>query len=169
MDVSPDPNAGTPGQIDNNFVSVPITRNRTDQFDVRVDHNLSSQFNLFGRYSFSDTNLFQPSFRPGLSEGSRNDTFGSALWRSQAVAVGGTWVLSSTLVSEMRFGFARGNFFQTPPNFGSGCPEQLIGLKGAADGREHLRRHSGDPTDHCDRTPHRSHHIGAAVSNAALL
>ena len=93
VDVSPDPNTGTPGQIDNNFVSVPITRNRTDQFDVRVDHNLSSQFNLFGRYSFSDTNLFQPSFRPGLSEGSRNDTFGSALWRSQAVAVGGTWVL----------------------------------------------------------------------------
>ena len=130
VDVSPDPNTGTPGQIDNNFVSVPITRNRTDQFDVRVDHNLSSQFNLFGRYSFSDTNLFQPSFRPGLSEGSRNDTFGSALWRSQAVAAGGTWVLSSTLVSEMRFGFARGNFFQTPPNFGSGCPEQLIGLKG---------------------------------------
>jgi len=80
--------------------------------------------------AFSDTNLFQPSFRPGLAEGSRTDTFGSALWRSQAVAVGGTWVLSSTLVSEMRFGFARGNFFQTPPNFGSGCPEQLIGLKG---------------------------------------
>ena len=40
-------------------------------------------------------------------------------------------MFSSALVSEMRFGFARGNFFQTPPNFGSGCPEQLIGLKGA--------------------------------------
>lgn len=131
VNVSPDPNTGTRGQIDNNFVNVPITRNRTDQFDVRVDHSFSTNLNLFGRYSFADTNLFQPAPRPGLSEGSFNDTFGSALWRSQAIAVGTTWVLSPTLVSDIRFGFARGNFFQTPPNFGSGCPDKLIGLKGA--------------------------------------
>ena len=31
----------------------------------------------------------------------------------------------------MRFGFARGTSTRLPPNFGSGCPEQLIGLKGA--------------------------------------
>jgi hypothetical protein len=131
VDVNPAPNTGAPGQIDNNFVAVPIERNRTDQFDVRIDHNVSTNFNLFGRYSFSDTTIFKPGPRPGLSEGSTNDTFGSALWRSQAIAAGATWVLSPRVVSEMRFGFARGNFFQTPPNFGSGCPEELIGLKGA--------------------------------------
>src|SRR5438046_7908935 len=54
VDANPAPNTGTPGQIDNNFVNVPIERNRTDQFDARVDHNLSSRVNLFGRYSFSD-------------------------------------------------------------------------------------------------------------------
>jgi hypothetical protein len=131
IDVSPDPNTGAPRQLDNNFVSVPVDRTRTDQFDVRLDHNVSTNFNVFGRYSFSDTNLFRPAPRPGLSEGSFNDTFGSALWRSQAIAAGATWVLSPAVVSEMRFGFARGNFYQTPPNFGSGCPEKLIGLKGA--------------------------------------
>jgi hypothetical protein len=131
VDVNANPNTGAPGQIDNNFVAVPIERNRTDQFDVRIDHNLSTNFNIFGRYSFADTNIFKPGPRPGLSEGSFNDTFGSALWRSQAIAAGATWVVSPALVSEMRFGWARGNFFQTPPNFGSGCPEQLIGLKGA--------------------------------------
>jgi hypothetical protein len=131
IDVAPAPNTGAPGQIDNNFVNVPITRNRTDQFDARVDHTASSKVTLFGRYSFSDTNLFTPAPRPGLAEGSRNDTFGSALWRSQGIAAGATWVVSPALVSEARFGFSRGNFFQTPPNFGSGCPEQLIGLKGA--------------------------------------
>jgi len=130
IDVSPDPNTGAPRQLDNNFVSVPVDRTRTDQFDVRLDHNVSTNFNVFGRYSFSDTNLFRPAPRPGLAEGSFNDTFGSALWRSQAIAAGATWVLSPTVVSEMRFGFARGNFYQTPPNFGSGCPEPLIGLKG---------------------------------------
>jgi len=131
VSVNPLPNTGAPGQVDLNYVNVPITRNRTDQFDVRVDHNVSTSLNLFGRYSFSDTNLFQPAPRPGLSEASFNDTFGAALWRSQAIAAGATWIISPRLVSDLRFGFARGNFFQTPPNFGSGCPDKLIGLKGA--------------------------------------
>ncbi len=130
VDVNPDPNLAVSGE-DNNYVNVPIERNRTDQWDARADHSLASSVNIFGRYSFSDTEIFKPGPRPGLSEASFNDTFGSALWRSQAIAAGATWVVSPTMVSDTRFGFARGNFFQTPPNFGSGCPEQLIGLKGA--------------------------------------
>jgi hypothetical protein len=131
VDVNPAPNAGLPGQIDNNYINVPIERTRTDQFDLRGDHSVSPAVNLFGRYSFADTNLFRPAPRPGLSEASFNDTFGAALWRSQAVAAGVTWVLSPARVSETRVGWSRGNFFQTPPNFGSGCPEQLIGLRNA--------------------------------------
>ena len=131
INVSPNSNTGAAGQIDNNFVNVPIERNRTDQFDLRVDHNFTDRMSLFGRYSFSDTNIFKPAPRPGLSEGSFNDTFGAALWRSQQLALGSTWTLSPRIVSELRFGYTRGNFFQTPPNFGSGCPEKLIGLKGA--------------------------------------
>jgi hypothetical protein len=131
VDVNPSPNTGAPGQEDNNYVNVPIERNRTDQFDTRIDQNVSARLNLFGRYSFSDTNIFKPAPRPGLSEAAFNDTFGSALWRSQAVAAGATWTLSSRLISETRFGWARGNFFQNPPNFGTGCPDKLIGLKGA--------------------------------------
>ena len=45
----PDPNL--PG-TSNNFVLAPVTRTRSDQFDVRVDHNFSSTLNIFGRYSF---------------------------------------------------------------------------------------------------------------------
>ena len=130
LNVNPMPNTGAPGQVDINYVSVPTDRNRTDQFDTRVDANLAARFNLFGRYSLSDTNLFRPGPRPGLSEGSSNDTFGSALWRSQAVAVGGTWTISARSVSESRFGWARGNYYQSPVNAGSGCPDQLIGIRG---------------------------------------
>ena len=81
--VSPAPNTGLPGQLDNNFVNTPVTRTRTDQFDIRGDEVVSSRLTFFGRYSFSDTNQFIPAPRPGLSEGSFQDTFGSALWRSQ--------------------------------------------------------------------------------------
>jgi hypothetical protein len=130
LSVSPDPNTPSATQ-DNNFVNVPIDRNRTDQFDVRVDHHFSQAVNAFGRYSFVDTNFFRPAPRPGLSEASFNDTFGTADLRSQAVAAGLVWVLSPSIVSETRFGLARGDYYQLPPNFGSGCPEELIGLKNA--------------------------------------
>ena len=38
LNVSPDPNTSSP-TFDNNFVAAPIDRNRTNQFDIRVDHN----------------------------------------------------------------------------------------------------------------------------------
>ena len=129
VNVNPAPNTGRPGAIDNNYVSVPITRNRTDQFDVRVDHNLSPKFNVFGRYSFSDTDLFKPAPKPGLAEASTNDTFGFALWRSQAVAAGANWIFNPAMLADLRFGWSRGDYDQAPPNAGSGCPEQLIGLR----------------------------------------
>ena len=143
IDVSPDPNTGSPGQFDNNYVSVPIDRNRTDQFDTRVDHTFSPRSMLFGRYSFSDTNFFRPAPRPGLSEGSFNDTFGTADLRSQAVAAGRVLgPLALAWFPRRGSAMRAGTTIQLPPNFGSGCPEQLIGLQGRAHRREHLRRHS---------------------------
>ena len=129
--VNPDPNAGRPGDIDNNFVNVPITRNRTDQFDIRLDHTVSPKLSLFGRYSFSDTNLFKPAPKPGLAEAANNDTFGYALWRSHGIAAGGTWVFSPSMLADLRFGSSRGDYDQKPPNTGSGCPEELVGLRGS--------------------------------------
>jgi Carboxypeptidase regulatory-like domain len=110
----PDPNvAGT-----NIYASTPVTTTRQDQFDVRVDHQLASTVTAFARYSFVDTDTFRPAPLPGLAEGSFNDAFGSNLNRSQGLAIGATWIASPTLVGEFRFGFARGNYFTNPPNFG---------------------------------------------------
>jgi hypothetical protein len=130
INVSPDPNAFSP-TLDNNFVNAPVDRNRTNQFDIRVDHHFSEKLNIFGRYSFSKTNFFRPGTRPGLSEGSSNDTFGTADLKSQAVAAGLVWIIAPSLVSETRFGYAMGDYFQLPPNFGTPCPGELIGLKNA--------------------------------------
>ncbi len=130
LDVSPNPNTASATQ-DNNYVAAPIDRNHTNQFDIRVDNNFSSNLSLFGRYSYSKTSFFRPAPRPGLSEGSFNDTFGTADLKSQGVASGLVWVLTPSFVSETRFGFSAGDYFQLPPNFGSPCPGELIGLKNA--------------------------------------
>jgi hypothetical protein len=120
----PDPNvAGT-----TIYASTPVTSTRQDQFDVRADHQFASNVTFFGRYSFVDTNTFRPAPLPGLGEGSFNDAFGANLNRSQGLAFGLTWTFSPSLVGDFRFGFARGNYFTNPPNFGVDGPSQ-IGLR----------------------------------------
>lgn len=120
----PDPNvAGT-----TIYASTPVTRTRQDQFDVRIDHTFNAAMNFFGRYSFVDTNTFRPAPMPGLAEGSFNDAFGSNLNRSQGLALGLTRTFSNSLVGDFRFGFARGNYFTNPPNFGTDGAA-AVGLK----------------------------------------
>lgn len=121
----PDPNL--PGTA-NNFVASPITSTRQDQFDVRIDHNFSSNLNIFGRYSFVDSNLFRPAPLPGLAEGSFNDAFGTGDSRSQGLAIGANWTISPQMAVDIRFGHARGDYFVFPPNFGVNGAEQ-VGLK----------------------------------------
>jgi len=120
----PDPNV--PGT--NIYASTPITSSRVDQFDARIDHIVSNTLLLFGRYSFVDSNVFRPAPLPGLAEGSFNDAFGANLNRSQGIAIGLTWRVSSRTVGDFRFGWTRGNYFTNPPNFGVDAPTQ-VGLK----------------------------------------
>jgi hypothetical protein len=110
------------------FASTPVTDTRTDQFDVRVDHQISPNMTLFGRYSFVDTLTFRPAPLEGLAEGSFNDAFGSNDMRSQGLAIGLTWTVSPTLVGDIRFGYSAGDYYTTPPNYGVDGPAQ-IGLK----------------------------------------
>ncbi len=111
------------------YASTPVTDTRQDQFDVRLDHQLGGSSSLFGRYSFVDTLTFRPAPLPGLAEGSFNDAFGANDNRSQGLALGLTWVLSSSLVGDIRFGYARGDYYTYPPNFGVDGAA-AIGLRG---------------------------------------
>src|SRR5215204_4807295 len=122
----PDANATAGGQPI--YASTPITDTRQDQFDVRIDHRFTSNFTIFGRYSFVDTLTFRPAPLPGLAEGSFNDAFGSNDNRSQGLALGATWTISPTFFGDLRFGASRGDYYTSPPNFGiDGAAE--VGLK----------------------------------------
>ena len=110
------------------FASTPVTDTRTDQFDVRVDHQVSPTMTLFGRYSFVDTLTYRPAPLEGLAEGSFNDAFGANDMRSQGLALGLTWTVSPTLVGDIRFGYSRGDYYTSPPNYGVDGPA-AIGLK----------------------------------------
>ena len=124
VELIPDPNV--PGT--NIYASTPVNRTRADQFDVRVDYQISPETQLFGRYSFVDSNIFRPAPLPGLAEGSYSDAFGSNDNRSQGIAFGLTHIFSNSLVGDFRIGGNRGDYFSKPPNAGIDGPA-LVGLK----------------------------------------
>ena len=53
----------------NNYASHPVVSNDTDQFDVRVDENLSSKDNIFGRISYVNNPNFIPGPFGGIADG----------------------------------------------------------------------------------------------------
>lgn len=106
---TPLPNLANVAPGENNHVNVDSRRDDTDQFTIRVDHQINEKNRLFGRYILYDSEQFVPFTRntiafnpqapPGF--GSNYDDF------SQNVGIGLTTVLRPTLTSDFRIGFNR--------------------------------------------------------------
>jgi outer membrane receptor protein involved in Fe transport len=81
-----------------------------DEFDVRVDQNLSSKLKLFGRYSFFDSRIDADGIFGNLIGGTglSSDNFaGASRSRNQSVSTGFDYVLTPRLTTDFRFGFYR--------------------------------------------------------------
>ena len=99
----PLPNRSVLGQ---NYVASPVQTDRNDQFDVRLDHQLSRASQLAVHYSFGDLDDFEP-FGAGNSAPAVPG-FGNRIpRRAQNFMLGDTHVFSSALVNEVRLGFNR--------------------------------------------------------------
>lgn len=100
----PDPNFGAAGAQSRNFFrQIPRGFNQ-DQWDVRLDHALSSNHNVFGRVSKSNQVNPQPGTIDGFIGGS------STLYRDIFQTVlSDTYVFSPTVVNEFRAGYTRHN------------------------------------------------------------
>ena len=124
----PAPNAlplvTTPGAYTNTVVNTV----RSDKFDIRVDHNLTTTSRLFGRYSFLDSTTFRPAPFKGYAEGSNNDQFGNTLTRGQSAVAGDTTILTPTTTLDLRLGYTRLGANVFPPNFGSPSTTTLLGI-----------------------------------------
>src|SRR5207237_10659816 len=110
------------------FVTLQLSEN-TNNFDSRVDNNLSARDQLFGRVSYSR----QAAFIPGALSGDANNTGfgqGNITDRSLNFGVSETHTFSSTLINEARFGYSRLRSSAQPPTaLTSGIPANY-GIQG---------------------------------------
>jgi hypothetical protein len=91
--------------INQNYNVSPINRDRNHQGDIRIDQYLSDKDTMFGRFSLNRSGHVWPSPYPGIIDGS-NFTGSDEKITLHNQAFSWTHVFSSSVVSEMRFGYS---------------------------------------------------------------
>jgi hypothetical protein len=128
----PEPNTGgtrqPSGQIINNYLINPIKERQDNQFDIKVDHNLSTSNRFFTRYSFQKTHRLQPATLP---HGDAGQTFGAGDGniKGQSLAFNDTQTLGNRWLNEFRFGWSSIKFLMTPIDYLTN-PADGVGLPG---------------------------------------
>ncbi len=118
--------------ISNNYVATGSERFNSDQFDGRVDYTFSDRLHFFGRYTLADFDHFAPGAYGAEAGGPSLNGInfaGTAPARNQSFALGATLTLSSTLVTDFRFGFYRYRIRVNPNGVGT-TPATDAGLPG---------------------------------------
>ncbi len=98
--------APTQGGYINNFNINRNSFNNVNQFDIRIDANISPKDSIFGRYSWSQNPSFLPGPFTGYADGGGFGD-GNQQVDTQGAALSYTHSFSPTLVNEARVGFNR--------------------------------------------------------------
>ncbi len=128
LSLVPPPNTGT--SIFNNYISNGVQRFDSDQYDGRVDYNVTAKTHVFGRYTLADFNNYSPAAFGDQGGGPSAFNFsGDSIDRNQSLALGVDHAFTPTLVTDARFGFYRYRI-RVQPNDAGTTPALDAGLPG---------------------------------------
>jgi outer membrane receptor protein involved in Fe transport len=110
----PEPNQpGDPVTGANNYATTSNQSTKSNNYSIRVDHNLTSNHRIFARYSFQRSDQQTAARWPGPSS---SDTR-KVIDRYYHIVAGDTLILSPTLTVDVKAGFARAHANQVSPDF----------------------------------------------------
>jgi len=104
--VYPSPNLGAPGQLTNNFESTATGVINNVEVSGRIDHRISANHNIFGRYSYEHQKWVDPYDTVYGISNLPNFPRYDAIW-NQSLSINETWAIRPTVVNEFRTGFTR--------------------------------------------------------------
>ena len=118
------------GQTLNNYLVNPNQERQDNQFDVKVDHALSSSNRFFVRYSYQKTHRLLPATMPLV--GDAGTTFGSGDGKIEAhsFAFNDTHTFNANWLNEVRIGYSMIKFNMTSIGYGEDYATQM-GIPGA--------------------------------------
>jgi hypothetical protein len=120
------------GAIANNCIANNPGRDTIDQTDGRVDYSLSARQQIFARFSLSQRTRFQAPPFPGLADGGSYGT-GNYFEATRGAVLAHTFVISPSMVNEVRIGFNRNHYRDNIPSYGQNYPADGFAVPGVAD------------------------------------
>lgn len=130
LSLFPMPNQGAPGKTYSNYTDQTNATDNTWQWDARVDWNISSKDQIFGRFSYRHEPGKHPApLGPILDGGSFGDT-GNIINLGENFAGSETHIFTPTLTNEFRFGYNYGHFGYQEFNANNPTAATSLGLGG---------------------------------------
>lgn len=119
---------GATGQTISNYLINPTLERQDNQYDLKVDHTLTSANRFFIRHSYEKTHRKLPAT---LEHGDAGNTFGAGDGNvtAQGLAFNDTHTFSPRWLNEFRFGWSSVKFFMTPIDFRQNLAEK-VGIPG---------------------------------------
>ena len=130
LNLFPTPNVGLPGQTFNNYTQISNVQDNTFQWDVRMDANLTTKDQAFGRFSYNhEPRNFPPPFGTLLDGGGFGQT-GQVVALGENFAGSYTHQFTPSLINEFRFGYNYGHFDGLQDNANNANAAPSLGLGG---------------------------------------
>ena len=108
LDLYPDPNIAGREHLPNNYFRSPSDADDADQYDMRIDHNITDQHRIFGRYSIRNQFKDEPGILPPPAFGGGSGGQEVRL-DGDNVAANLASVFGPTKFNELRFGWSQLN------------------------------------------------------------
>jgi hypothetical protein len=125
----PQSNAANPN-LGFNYTNTPVRALNEGEFDIRLDHNISSKDSIFARFSYDQAFSFVPGGSPGFAEAGAFASTQEITNHGRNVAVSEQHLFSERTINQFSAGFNR--IFNHILSFGTGsCEAAKIGIQGA--------------------------------------
>src|SRR5215469_4992691 len=98
----------------NNYIANPEKLSNLDRGDIRIDHQITANQSLFGRYSIDNSDLHIPNTFDTRIGGNEDSFAGPDAVRGQNGVIAYNRVFSPTVIGEYRFGFTKYTQFLLP-------------------------------------------------------
>jgi hypothetical protein len=119
-----------PGTLVNDFVNSPVKQFKEGEFDLRLDHNFSSQDSVFARFSYDQATEFLPVGTAGYMDADGFTSTQSLADHGRNAALSETHVFSPTTLNKFTAGYNR--IFNHILSFADGsCLARELGIPGA--------------------------------------
>ncbi|HTX42997.1 MAG TPA: carboxypeptidase regulatory-like domain-containing protein [Acidobacteriaceae bacterium] len=128
----PEPNTGPAGQTYNNYSWNQAISDNTNQFDIRVDDNLSSRDQMFGVVSWSHENRYVAAPLGTVFDGGGTDDDGTFLNYAKNAVFSWNHVFTPTFINQARFAYNWGKYAWYEQSYNNGSLDSEYDLGGLA-------------------------------------